>query len=446
MPSFDWKTLKNNTLFQIVAWQVFGQLVSGLTEPLFREISYAENAKVQNAELTPEEAATAVNRGFMPKESGQTVAARAGLNSSRFDVITKLAGNAPGPSELAAALRRGAIPYDAGNAEGVGFIQGIRQGNLANKWAPMMRELAQAWPSPSDALDAYLEGQIPEEEAKDLFQKCGGALQYFDVLYNTRGSAPTPTEAAEMANRGIIPWKGTGAGVCSFEQAFLEGPWRNKWEPYFQKAAQYFPPPRTSTAMVREGSLTDEQATDLLEKQGLTPELAAAYLKGAHKENSSDEKNLARATISKLYTDKLISRDDAKGMLTEIGYSAEDSEFILSVVDMQETERVLSKVLSKIQTLYTSYKISKTAAQDALAQLGVPVAQISSILELYDLEKDANVQHLTASQVRSAYKGDLMTEEEAKTELMGMGYTEFDTWVLLSLTAQKAIGPRPQRI
>jgi hypothetical protein len=55
-----------------------------------------------------------------------------------------------------------------------------------------------------------------------------------------------------MANRGIIPWSGSGPRSTSFEQAFLEGPWRNKWLGPFRKAAEYFPPPRTITAMYNE--------------------------------------------------------------------------------------------------------------------------------------------------------------------------------------------------
>ncbi len=445
MPEFNWQSLKNNTLIQILMWQILGQLVSGGVEPFLRELEHLENSKLPNEELSPADLATAVNRGFRSKGEGEKEALKSGIDSGKFDLLTKLAGMPPGVAELAEALRRGLIPYDAGSADGVGFIQGIRQSNVADKWAKMLQQLSVQWPSPTDALDAYLEGQVSEDTAKDLFHKFGGAPDYFQLLYNTRGSSPTPTQAAEMANRGIIPWEGKGAGTCSFEQAFLEGPWRNKWEPYFRKAAEYYPPPRTITAMVREGSLTDDQATKLLEEQGLSSELAAAYLKGAHKTNTEDSKKLARTTVSQLYLDRLISRSDAVGLLKELGYSEEDSEYILAADDMQQTERVLSRVLSKIQTLYTSYRISRPAASDALKQLGIPADQMTTILEMYDLEREANEAHITASQVEQAYRMEIIDKDDAMKELQEMGYTEYDAWLILSIAKKKAQGPPPAK-
>ncbi len=66
--------------------------------------------------------------------------------------MVDLAGDAPSPTDLTEALRRGVIPYDSGNPAPPGFVQGIQQGRLADKWIPMIRALAQLWPTPTDAL------------------------------------------------------------------------------------------------------------------------------------------------------------------------------------------------------------------------------------------------------------------------------------------------------
>jgi hypothetical protein len=250
----------------------------------------------------------------MDQGSAAREAAFAGVNADRFAVLAQLAGNAPDPTSLAVGLRRKLI--DAAT-----YDRGIRQGRLRDEWADLVRELAVVQPAPGAMLAAFLEGQIPEAEARDRYAQLGGDPAYFDILYNTEGQAPTPTQALELANRGIIPWGGSGPGVVSFEQAFLEGPWRNKWQASFRELGAYLPPPRTVTAMLREGALTPAQATTLLEKQGLTPELAAAYLSGAHHQGTAKTKELAESTVLDLYRDQLISRDQVLTFLGALGWA-----------------------------------------------------------------------------------------------------------------------------
>jgi hypothetical protein len=432
-PLGKWKGLQNDILFQMFMWQVVGQVISSIVIPTQRELEHAVNKKGANEELTPAELATAVNRGFKQPSEAQNEARNSGIDESKFKVLTQLAGQAPGAAALAEALRRGIIPEDAGNADGVGFKQGIAQGNIANKWAEVIKKLAVRWPSPADALDALLEGQINDAEARNLYKKFGGDEQFFTMLFNTRGSAPTPTQAAEMANRGIIPWGGRGAKAISFEQAFLEGPWRNKWEPAFRKAAEYYPPPRTIVAMVRSGALTDSQALELLKKQGLNPTLAGAYIKDAHKETTDGTKSLAMSTISALYKDKIVSEDEANGLLQSIGYSKTDAAYILAVDDMVLTEQTMRRVLSKLQTLYVSYKISKETATTTVSRLGIESKQVEQLIALWDMERQANVRVLSQSQVARAFKSEIIGYDTAMAKLGHMGYTKHDAWILLSL-------------
>lgn len=422
----------NNTIFQIALWTILGQMLGSVLAPSIRYMQYGAEAIQQVTPLSPADLATAVNRGFDTEDHAATDAKSAGLSPERFHIMTQLAGLAPGPDALAEALRRKIIPEDAGNAEGVGFIQGIRQGNLSDKWADMVKGLAQLWPSPTDALDALLEGQIDQATATELYAKFGGDPQFFQLLYNTRGSAPTPTEAAVMANRGVIPWDGTGPEVTSFQQAFLEGPWRNKWLEAFKGISQYFPPPRTVTAMVKEGSLTDDQGLHYLKAQGLDDTLAAAYIAGAHKATTAKVKELAESTVVKLYLDQLIDDTTAKAMLNSIGYDDKDAGFILSVADLQVTEQNMRAAVSKIRTLFVSWKITKTTVVNALNTLQVPSAQASQLMQIWELERQANVKVPTEGQIASAFHYAILSQDEAQRELQNLGYQPHDAWLILS--------------
>jgi len=437
--------LPDPTIRRIVLWQTFGQLITAALGPYFRELEYAVNARTPNAALSPSELAVMVVRGFRAEASAAAEAQKAGLNGERFHELVNIAGQAPAPIELAVAERRGIIPHDAGDAEGIGFIQGIAQGNLANKWGPMLQALATAIPSPESALEALLEGQTDHDTAVDLYKRFGGDPQYFELMYNTRGSAPTPVEAGALANRGIIPWEGSGPDAVSFEQAFLEGPWRNKWLPAMREYAQYRPPPRTVTAMVREGALTDAEALVLFRNAGLSEEMAASYLRAAHLTKTAAAKDLARTTVEALYRDRLVERAQAVDFLDAIGYSAEEAGFILAIQDVALQQATISSVISRVRALYTGYKITRDTAASSLDTLGVTGDRQADVIALWDLQRVDQMRALTEAQVVGAFFYNIITQDEAQAHLQQIGYTPHDAWILLSQRKHEPLPGEPPR-
>jgi hypothetical protein len=428
--------IQRNTLFQIAEYQVAGALLGGVLEPeadALRQTVYDANPI---AILSPADAAEAVLRNVWPAGRARAEAQRSGVNSERFDVLSRLAGNAPDPQSLAVALRRKLIGPDR-------YLEGIRQGRLRDEWAELVQQLSVQEPTPGDALDALLEGQLPEGRARDLYAQFGGDPAHFQWLFDSRGSAPTPSQAADMANRGIISWSGSGPRSTSFEQAFLEGPWRNKWLGPFRKAAEYFPPPRTITAMYNEGSLSRARAMELLKAQGLADDLAAAYLSSGSSQKTAPTKDLARGTIETLYRDRLVTRDNAASFLESLGYSGDEAGFILAVVDVAVVQRFLSAAVGRIHTLYVGHKVSREASLSALAALDVPAETLPDLIGIWDLERAANVRVLSPAEIASAYKLSLIDQASAQAMLQQLGYQPHDAWLYLSIHVKSAQPDEP---
>ena len=436
---FD-ELLSKVSLQELVAFVLISQAIQPLLAPYVQELLNTSQFLFPLRPLSPSDLADAVNRGFMTADDASQMAQQSGISTDPFAVMVRLAGLALSPEAAAEALRRGIIPEDSGDPDKPGFIQAIKQGNLRDIWAPVIRALAVQWPSPSDALDALLEGQVDRATALALYQKFGGDPDYFQMLFDTRGSAPTPVEASVMANRGIIPWDGTGPEATSFRQAFLEGPWRDKWLEPFRAMAAYLPPPRTITAMVRNGSLDSKDATALLVKHGLAPELAAAYIADATHQKTKAAKGLTEAVIVKLYAELLISRQECDDLLRGIGYSAEEATYLLELQDVQRAARALTSAVGRIQTLYSGRKLGRQPAAAALSQLHIPADQAEELLTIWDLERGVNVRVLTPAEIADAWERGVMGQDSAQAELQNLGYTPFDAWVLLSL---KNKGPLP---
>lgn len=376
--------------------------------------------------ISPADAALSVIRGDTPLDQGKAVAAQSGMDGGQFESIVANGQDGLPLDALLDLWRRGQI-------DDARLDRGIRQARIAPEWHDAVKRLGIIPPSPDEALNALLEGQISEDEARRRYTEAGGDPTWFTNSFNARGSAPTPVEAADMANRGIIPWDGSGAGVVSFQQAFLEGPWRNKWEPAFRAAAEYLPPPRTVTALLSEGAIDVATAQDLLQRQGLSHDLAVAYTTSGSNTKTADARKLAETQIVALYTDRAIDRAGASQMLVGINYTEEEAGFLLTLADLARVQRYLETAISTVHTQYTNHTIDRGTASAQLDNLQVPSTQRDDLLTLWDLERETRVRVLTESQVVRAFKKALLSEDEAVTRLVQQGYPQDDAQILLQI-------------
>jgi len=376
----------------------------------------------------------------MTMAAGITEANASGIDEARLNILRSLAGDAPSPQDLVTALRRGIIQADGTGPDSVSFQQGIAEGNLLDKWTDVVRQLAVEWPTPADALAAVLEGQVDQATGEALYAKFGGDPQYFQLLFNTRGNAPTPVEALDLANRGIIPWTGTGPDATTYEQAFLEGPWRNKWLDPYKALGQYRPPPETVRAMLEANGITQDQATEYWTSYGMTADTIAQYILTANNTKNQTTQGLTESAVLQMYYNQLISQDDATKFLSLMGIDQENATLLIAYTDMQRSIAAVTTAVSRLQTLYTARKITEQTARDSLTRLQVPGGAIDGLITTWNIVASANVKTLTEAQIVDAWAEQVITQDQAQNELEALGYTPFDAWVLLSV---KNKGPLP---
>ena len=395
------------------------------------------------AVLSAPDAASAVVRGFLTEADGQAVAAKSGVSAETFATLVHLSGDAPGPQQLAEALRRGAITESGGGPDSTSFESGIAEGRLANKWAPTIKALAKLWPTPVDALDAALKGQITAAEGEALYTKLGGDTQFYQWLLDSQGSGPTPLEAADWARRGIIPWDGTGPTVTSYAQAVKESRYRDKWADAYRAQADYLPPPYSIITMLKDGAVSKEQATTWLQQQGAKPDVIAAMIAEADATDLSQFRGLTTTTVLNMYYNRLVSESDATTMLESLHVSKQAVPLMLAYADLQKAIAQQNSAVNRVGSLYAARKITEQTAKQSLVTLQVPPNAVNEIIATWQLENSISVKLLTESQIVDAWELGIMTLEEAVTELGNIGFTPYDAWVLLSIKAKAAQPGRP---
>lgn len=395
--------------------------------------------------ISPADASSAVIRNFMSREAGVKAAELQGVDADTFDILTHLSGDAPGPQQLAEALRRGAIKLDGTGAGSTSFEQGIAEGRLADKWAPVIRALAQMWPTPDDALNAVLKGDIPSADGEAMYEKLGGDPQFYPWLLSSIGDAPSPLEAASMAARGIIEWEGTGPDNTSFAQAVREGRLRDKWTPAVKASTVFLPTPGEVITFLSEGSMTRDRAAGLLAQHRMTEEQIGWYLNEADLAATTDYRGLTRSSVIDMYKSRMISSDDAVGLLEALHISGDAAKLLLSYADMQQVYANVQESVRRIASLYTSRKITSETAISALSSLGIPQPGIEDIMQTWRIQAAASVKTLTATQIAESFLYEAMTQPEAMTELENIGYTPFDAWVVLCITVKAVLPDKPTR-
>jgi hypothetical protein len=393
--------------------------------------------------LSPADAAAAAVRNFLPVGEAAGQAAKSGVGGELFTTLMHLAGDAPAPGQLAEALRRGLIADTGTGPDSTSFAQGIAEGRLADKWTDMIRGLATQWPSPADALRAALTGQVPADQGRALYERWGGDPEWYQVMLNTEGTAPTPLEAVEMAQRGIIPWEGTGPNATTYEQAFLEGPWRNKWQDAYKRAAKPVPTQGEISEYLRYGIIDKQTAADRLAARGITGDEAAWVLDYAEAVSTFDFRGLTMTSVMQALTANIITEQTARQTLKSMHISNQAADLMISYTKLQRAVSQTTAAITHIGSLYIARKITQDTARNSLSQLGLDSAAAAEIMQTWDLEASVTVKTLTESQIIAAWDASIMTQDEAMTELTNLGYTPYDAWVLLSVKAKGALPGKP---
>jgi len=432
-----------STAYQLFVWSVVNQVLSALLSPAFTELAYGVNTAAPVVELSPADLAHAVVRSYQDASSAATAAAKSGLAADRFQVLTDLAGVAPGPQQLAEALRRQAIPETGSGADSISFEQGIRETDLLDKWAPVIKAISLLWPSPADIIDATVKGQIDPTTGIDTYAQVGGDPKWYQLLVDTNGNPPSPTELLELAQRQLIPWTGTGPDAISFEQGIYEGRTKDKWEQYYAALNNYFPTVSEVVDLYRWGQLDVPTATKLMSQRGLDADYAAKWIAYADANAIDDYRGLTEQAILAMLSLSYITDDQARVMLLGIHKGSAAIDELIAYGHIQRTIQSANQAISRVGSLYQGRKITADAATTALTTLGVEAAAIPDIIADWDAIVNVNVKLLTAAEIADAWEYEIMDVGTATQELINIGYTPYDAWVYLSIKNKAALPGQP---
>lgn len=379
--------------------------------------------------LTPAQLAEQVVKGVTDEQAGAGEAKFSGINASRFAAMVKQTGNPPGPGELTDMLRRNIIDEE-------GFTLGIRQGYIKTEWIEQLRAFRWRILDLGEAIAGVVQNHLGEGEAIAVAHQHGVTPTDFATMVANAGNPPGPMEMLDLWRRGDVD-------EATVDQALRESRLKNKYIDALKRRVIHLVPMRTITTLLTHGAITDARALEMLRQLGFTPDDASAIVTAAHFAKTAPAKELSLGTVKTLYTDHMISRDDAVADIVRIGYNATAAGQILDLADHEINARDRRATITKIRNAYLSRRIDHDNASGDLDVIGVEHGQRDQLLKLWDLELANQVSILTPAQIVHAGKVQLFTPEEVVGRLEGHGYSEADAIILAMLGGAIPLPPPP---
>jgi hypothetical protein len=445
-------------LYGIVS-NIIGTSVGPFVQGVANELNKAAVATGIAKPTDPATIATAVGRGLnLGDPPTVTVpgwaydqAAQNGISKADTDLMASLIGLPPALQELFELQRRGIIDTDR-------VKQGLKEGDFRDDWVDEAIQLAHGWLTPDDFVRAGVQTQMSYADAQEWAGKTGldvstpvpidtGGTEaepnMFGLAYSIAGRPPGPEELARAANRGDIPWTGSGAGVLSFQQGIAESDVKTKWTGLLQKLAVYVPPPDSVGSLLERGAITKDQAVGYWEAGGVPTALANGYAYVASQQHIGQDKLLAIGQVKTGYQDGIFSHDEAVGMLGELGYRDEVAVEVLAIIDFRREIQAINAVIRRISSQYTAYKLTATRAQAALVKVGMPADQAAKILATWEVLREQPIRVPSPTEIGGAVKYGTITQTQGIAELTSLGYEARDAAIVLSAHAEGQVKPLP---
>lgn len=360
--------------------------------------------------LSPAELAEGVVRGLCDLGYATKEASLSGVNEERQRFLVDLAGNPPGLMDLVAAWRRGTIKE--GDLE-----RAILQSRVKPEWMFVYHALRYLPLSPSEAVEAAIQGHLSHDEAQHYADMGGVNAADFDVMYETAGNPPGAQDIGDLLNRG----KMTQAEAV---QAIRETRYKPKYTDLILSLREQLPPREAVVLMLERAVITLDQGIGKMMQLGYNKENATFLCQEALARKHAPEKDLAKGEITSFYANGIITRTQAVGFLALLGYDGNESGFILDLVDTALERQAKTAAVNKVRSLYVGYRLNATETGADLDKLGIAHNVRDLLVTTWDVERNANAKDLTQAQYTVFYQNQLITKEEYIAGLMQIGYSE----------------------
>ena len=147
-----------------------------------------------------------------------------------------------------------------------------------------------------------------------------------------------------------------------------------------------------------------------------------------------------RIDLKRLLRHEIIDRAEVKAGYQRLGYTPDDAENMTQIAEAEVGDtadtatyvaKARSSLFTRLHSEYVSRQLTPDEALAGLASVGVPAPQRGPVVTLWTAEQTYVRTELTQAQILKAFKKNLLSEDEALTELQERGLSAADAAIRL---------------
>lgn len=368
--------------------------------------------------LSPADAALATLRGSLTQAQGEAIAKLSGVSTESFNTLIGNTGEPPGLMQLLEAFRRNFIDQAT-------LQKGIKESRVRDEWIPVVEKLRYAPMSVSDAVNAFVQNHIQHPELSTIASDNGLEPGQVDILALTAGEPLSRTEASELVNRGLMT-------EDEFVQDLKESRLKDKYIAQAYALRRKLLEPRMLSSAVQTGATDQAYAIKVAMEYGYSQEDAQILVREGSLRKLQTYRDRVMSALESLVVDQIMSPEQAAPIAKALGFSTDETTFILEAVQFHAESRLVSQAVTAIRSKYVGHHIQHGDASNFLDALGIPSEQRDQLLKLWDIEASAATTVLTEAQIVKAFTLQLITQDDAMTRLQEKGYSATDANLLIN--------------
>lgn len=394
---------------------------------------------------TPGQIQEAFLRGSIDLETHDKMLTAYGLSSEYINLIRELYLLIPGPSDLIRMAVREAFTPEIAQKFGQyedypqAFTDWAAKIGLSKDWAT--RYWAAHWdlPSPTMGFEMLHRGIIDNDELKLLLRALDVMPYWRERLIKLSYNPLTRVDVRRMYQLGVID-------ASQVTRAYLDlGYDQEKAEWLTEFTTRYYNPEDYterdefknmargvySQAFKKRIISEDEYRKFLLEMK-YHPDDAELLITIDQFSMSQDDKLFSmkgyrqdwQKLLLQAYDRGLIHQNELSALLSDLGYSQEESELEISLSDYNRSLKLRNMVAERIHDQYVDFVIDVTGMHTILDQFNFTPEEIAKLEEEWNIERSFRGKRPPITDLKKFYASGLISLDDLLDELRGNGYHE----------------------
>lgn len=160
---------------------------------------------------------------------------------------------------------------------------------------------------------------------------------------------------------------------------------------------------------------------------------------------TTEDREATKADILSFYAVGALSSEEAVSWLQEIGYPADLAQYLVARETTKAERKHVDEQVSYIKNMYIHREIDVAIATTQLGALELAAGEITQLLNLWDIAREAKVERPSRATLDRLFKQDVITQEEYYEGLHSLGYQDrYKDWYVDSVLRQKAEDARKE--